>query len=633
MRRLKPPILGTLLAVILGTSLAAATTAQGQTKLTATELQRYIDICFKAKDGNENVAACTAALSAGEKQLSKPNRAMVLYSRAIGYTKLQQFDPAVADVTKGLALTPQSAKHCTLRALLYRKQGKNDLALADFKEAVNKGAKGAGDYADRGRSYFDVGDYEKALGDFDTSLRTAPDNAMVHGYRGVALLRLGRVNEAVTDLTFQIEKGGNNVIPGDYTHRGFALIELGKADEAKADFAKAEALATGKIEGTSTPEAYWYVDRAFARALGDNPDGAVADISRYLSTQAQTADAFQARALAYAAKRNYRDALADFSQAINLDRKKLFILRQRGDVYLAAGQPELAIADYQAQLSQIAGNALAMTGLEKAKQAMAAKLQASATPPQSNSASTTGGAPPSQAKAELGRRVALVIGNSNYANVAALPNPKNDAAKVADTLRKIGFTEVTLAEDTDFRSLNRALQDFASQADGADWAVIYYAGHGIEIANTNYLVPVDAKLASDRDVTFEAVPLDRVMTASEGAKGMRLVILDACRNNPFLANMTRKTATRAVSRGLSRVEPDGGTLVVYAAKAGEIALDGSGGNSPFVTALTTNLQKPGIEIGKLFRLVRDDVMKTTDRKQEPFTYGSLPGEDFIFNPG
>ncbi|MBP0583539.1 caspase family protein, partial [Labrys sp. LIt4] len=91
--------------------------------------------------------------------------------------------------------------------------------------------------------------------------------------------------------------------------------------------------------------------------------------------------------------------------------------------------------------------------------------------------------------------------------------------------------------------------------------------------------------------------------------GMRLVILDACRNNPFLANMTRKTATRAVSRGLSRVEPDGGTLVVYAAKAGEVALDGSGGNSPFVTALTANLQKPGIEIGKLFRLVRDDVMK------------------------
>ncbi|MBP0583508.1 tetratricopeptide repeat protein, partial [Labrys sp. LIt4] len=446
MRRLKRPILGTFLAVVLGMGTIGSTTALGQTKLSAAELQRYIDICFKAKDGNENVAACTAALSASDKQLSKANRAMVLYSRAIGYTKLLQFDPAVADVTKALALTPQSARHYTLRALLYRKQGKNDLALADFNEAVNKGAKGAGDYADRGRSYFDVGNYEKALADFDTSLRTAPDNAMVHGYRGVTLLRLGRINEAVADLTFQIEKGGNNVIPGDYTHRGFALIELGKPDEAKADFAKAEALATAKIEGTGTPEAYLYVDRAFARALGDNPDGAIADVSRYLSTQAQAADAFQARALAYAAKRNYRDALADFSQAINLDRKKLFILRQRGDVYLAAGQPELAIADYQAQLSQIAGNALAMAGLEKAKQAMAAKLQASTVPPQGNTSPATLEAPPSQAKAALGRRVALVIGNSAYAHVAALPNPKNDAAKVADTLRKIGFAEVTLVE-------------------------------------------------------------------------------------------------------------------------------------------------------------------------------------------
>jgi uncharacterized caspase-like protein len=163
--------------------------------------------------------------------------------------------------------------------------------------------------------------------------------------------------------------------------------------------------------------------------------------------------------------------------------------------------------------------------------------------------------------------------------------------------------------------------------------VIYYAGHGIEVSNTNYLIPVDAKLASDRDVTFETVPLDRVMAASEGAKGMRLVILDACRDNPFAAAMARKTATRSVSRGLSRVEPDGGTLVVYAAKAGQVAQDGDGGNSPFVTALASNLQKPNVEIGKLFRLVRDDVMKATNRQQEPFTYGSLPGEDFIFNPG
>jgi uncharacterized caspase-like protein len=115
---------------------------------------------------------------------------------------------------------------------------------------------------------------------------------------------------------------------------------------------------------------------------------------------------------------------------------------------------------------------------------------------------------------------------------------------------------------------------------------------------------------------------------------MRLVILDACRENPFLASMKRTVATRAVTRGLARIEPDKGTLIVYSAKAGEVALDGEGdnGNSPFVTALTNRIRSPGLEIGKLFRLVRDDVLSATGDKQEPFTYGSLPGADMFINP-
>jgi uncharacterized caspase-like protein len=199
-------------------------------------------------------------------------------------------------------------------------------------------------------------------------------------------------------------------------------------------------------------------------------------------------------------------------------------------------------------------------------------------------------------------------------------------------LRKVGFADVTLAEDLDNQGFNAALAKFADTAAGADWAVIYYAGHGIEIGGTNYLIPVDAKLDSDRDVVFQAMPLDRVMAATEDARGLRLIILDACRDNPFSASMKRRDASRAVTRGLSRVEPGGGTLVVYAAKAGEVASDGGGDNSPFVTALANNLLKPNIEVGKLFRLVRDDVLKVTDSRQEPFVYGSLPGKDFIFHP-
>jgi uncharacterized caspase-like protein len=171
-------------------------------------------------------------------------------------------------------------------------------------------------------------------------------------------------------------------------------------------------------------------------------------------------------------------------------------------------------------------------------------------------------------------------------------------------------------------------------------------GHGIEVGGVNYLVPVDAKLAVDRDVEFEAVPLDRIMTALEGAKKLKLVLLDACRDNPFAPSMrrtappavaeNRSTAggvitTRSVGRGLADVKVSGATLVVYAANGGQVALDGEGDDSPFAVAVIQRMATPGVEINKVFRLVRDDVMEATAGRQEPYTYGSLPArEDFYF---
>jgi uncharacterized caspase-like protein len=231
---------------------------------------------------------------------------------------------------------------------------------------------------------------------------------------------------------------------------------------------------------------------------------------------------------------------------------------------------------------------------------------------------------------DLGTRVALVIGNSNYSAVGRLPNPPRDAAVLAQALRDAGFRTVQVESDLGSEAMRRALRDFSAQAATADWAVIYYAGHGIEIGGQNYLVPIDARLRSDRDVQFEAVPLDQVLTSIEGARKLRLVILDACRDNPFAQQMTRSLASRSVGRGLARIEPEGGTLVAYAAKAGQVALDGEGQNSPFVSALVKHIGTPGTEINFLFRKVRDDVLAATGKAQEPFVYGSLPGENFYF---
>ena len=231
------------------------------------------------------------------------------------------------------------------------------------------------------------------------------------------------------------------------------------------------------------------------------------------------------------------------------------------------------------------------------------------------------------------RRVALVVGNSGYATVPSLPNTTRDAAAIAQRLRASGFQTVTLSPDLTRAGLIAALNAFSEEAERADWALVYFAGHGVEVGGVNYLVPVDARLRSDRDVGDEAVPLDRVLEAIEPAHKLRLVILDACRDNPFLSAMKRSLASRSVGRGLARVEPEGGTLIAFAAKHGQTALDGEGEHGPFVEALVRRIGTPGLEINKLFRLVHDDVLAATGKRQEPYVYGSLPGEDFFFVPG
>ncbi len=231
------------------------------------------------------------------------------------------------------------------------------------------------------------------------------------------------------------------------------------------------------------------------------------------------------------------------------------------------------------------------------------------------------------------KRVALVLGNAAYQNVAKLPNPVNDGAVIAATLKNAGFDVVESRQDLPAAETRRTLRDFADRARDADIAVVYYAGHGIEVDGANYLIPVDAKLERDTDVYDEALSLDRVLLAIEPAKKLRLVILDACRDNPFSKNMKRTVASRAIGQGLAKVEPTSpNVLIAYSAKAGSTAADGDGKNSPFTVALSKHLTTPGLDVRRAFGFVRDDVLKTTGNRQEPFVYGSLGGEDVPLVP-
>jgi uncharacterized caspase-like protein len=230
-------------------------------------------------------------------------------------------------------------------------------------------------------------------------------------------------------------------------------------------------------------------------------------------------------------------------------------------------------------------------------------------------------------------KVALVIGNSAYQNVGRLANPANDAAAIAAVLKNANFDVVDSRLDLSVVEMRKALREFAGKARNADVAVIYYAGHGIEIDGTNYLIPVDAQLEQDTDVYDEAFALERILVAAEPARQLRLVILDACRDNPFAKTMKRTVGSRAVGRGLAKVEPSSpNTMVAFAAKAGSTASDGDGKNSPFAAALVNHLTRPGLDLRKAFGFVRDDVLKATGNKQEPFVYGSLGGNDVSLVP-
>jgi Caspase domain len=230
------------------------------------------------------------------------------------------------------------------------------------------------------------------------------------------------------------------------------------------------------------------------------------------------------------------------------------------------------------------------------------------------------------------KRVALILGNSVYQNVPPLSNPINDGAVMAATFKNAGY-DVVSRFDLSALDTRRVLRDFADRARDADIAVVYYAGHGMEVDGTNYLIPVDAKLERDTDIYDEAFSLDRILVAVEPAKQLRLVILDACRDNPFARNMKHSLASRSIGRGLAKIEPASpNTLIAYSAKAGSTAQDGDGKNSPFTTALAQHLTTPGLDVRKAFGFVRDDVLKSTSNRQEPFVYGSLGGNDVALVP-
>jgi uncharacterized caspase-like protein len=230
--------------------------------------------------------------------------------------------------------------------------------------------------------------------------------------------------------------------------------------------------------------------------------------------------------------------------------------------------------------------------------------------------------------AHADKRIALVVGNSAYKNVSQLDNPKNDARLIADTLLSLGFTLTggSAQIDLDKTSLDRAVQNFGNQLLGADVALFYYAGHGTQVRNSNYLIPVDANVIKESDVDFQMVDVGLVLRQMEGSgTKLNLVILDACRNNPFGGR-----GLRAATRGLGRIDAPEGTMISFATQPGNVALDGSDGNSPFTKALATTMRKPGLDIFQTFNEVGVSVKRSTAGAQLPWVSSSPIDGNFYF---
>ncbi|HKU09107.1 MAG TPA: caspase family protein [Bradyrhizobium sp.] len=234
--------------------------------------------------------------------------------------------------------------------------------------------------------------------------------------------------------------------------------------------------------------------------------------------------------------------------------------------------------------------------------------------------------------AQADRRVAFVVGNGAYKNVAALPNPPIDAKAMAGALRNVGF-EVVEGTNLTRDKMTERLLDFGKRAQGADVAVFFYAGHGIAISGTNYLLPIDADIKSEMDVKLgAAINIDLTLDQTMGDAKVKLVFLDACRDNPFAAKIKSNSATRSVNvqTGLAEMKSGEGTLIAFATGPGQTALDGSeGGNSPFTRALLANITQPGIEIQQAMTKVRAQVNEETNKGQLPWGHTNLIGTVYL----
>jgi Tfp pilus assembly protein PilF len=489
---------------------------------------------------------------------------------------------ALVDLDLAIQLDPNLAIAFLARGRLWESKGELNRAIADENEAIRIDPKNSIAYNTRGLCWQRKGEIDRAVADFDQAIRLSPGFAVAFFNRGLAFGQKGDFDRALADYDQAIHL--NASLSGAFINRGSIFIRKGNLDRAMADFN--EAL---RLNPRNAPA---LADRGLVFRRQGQIDRAIADFSEAIRLDPAYSAAFTNRGLAYESKHDPVHARADFQAAVGLPAKY-----DNGQWAHDTAQARLAVLS-----------------------AAPVKPDTPITGPQPNLTSSP--------VIRAGSRLALVIGNGGYRNAPKLPNPANDARAVAKTLRDIDF-QVIEATDLDRAGMEAALLQFLQRAPSAAVRLLFYAGHGLQVGGNNYLVPVDAMVASKNAASFELIDIDRILKGLDDEVHSNIIILDACRDNPFETRIAPSRST-ARSSGLIAYQSIGsGTLIAFATAPGNTAADGSGMHSPFTTALLKHVGTPAIEVNQMFTRVRVDVAAATERKQIPWVNSSLLGEVYL----
>jgi len=554
-----------------------------------------VKACVQAAMAGKGGGPGTAARQGGGGADQPRSTAGPAVGKARSLIQQGKYPEAIAELDRAVKQDPRFPFAYAWRGVAKSRMARMEEALADYNEALKLDPHNAFALARRGNIFFALRDNGKGLADVNAALEIDNTAADAYAFRGMIYSDMGDQEKALADLNRAVKL--NPSLPPAHGGLGSVYSKLQEFEKSLVAYNRAMEL---------SPNTYAFLSgRGYVLfSLGEH-DRAIADISQAIAISPRYARPFVNRGRAYIATGNLPAAVKDFDEALKLEPNNVTALLYRAQAFERSGDFAKAQADLQETLKLVPSHPVATAGLERIETKIGISRPGT---------ERTGG------------RIALVVGNSKYEAFDTLANPKRDAAAIADALGKSGFQNVKLLTDVNRESLSAALKSFTEDSKNANWSVVYFAGHGIELDGSNYLVPVDAKFENDADIPKESVALDQILNAVGAADKMRLVILDACRENPFAA----EKKSLSVGRGLARIEPESGTLVAFATKHGHYATDGSGENSPFTASLVRRMEAPGLEINQLFRMVHDDVYASTAKKQEPFTYGQLSAQGFYF---